>query len=106
MRRLTGQPLDDEYDPSGTHTCPECGARYSGTGGGHCRGGRYGGCCRTFTSDTAAAAHRRGPGDARRCITDAEMADDGWRSTGNGWTNSAPMPEGIHESHPGDTPAP
>lgn len=78
-----------------TCMCPECGQTYSGNGGGHCRGGAYGGCCRTFTGDTAAAKHRTGPYNphrARRCLTDAELLDAGWRETQRGWTNSEPNP--------------
>lgn len=44
-----------------TSTCPECGATYRVLSGGHCRGGAYGGCCRTYSSDRAATAHRKGP---------------------------------------------
>lgn len=82
-------------------TCPECGQTYSGNGGGHCRGGDYGGCCRTFTSDAAAAAHMVGPYSARRCVdvdNDIRTRKDGttwrvpWRETPRGWTNSEPNP--------------
>lgn len=77
-------------------TCPECGIEYSPNGGGHCRGGAYGGCCRTFTSDSSADAHRIGPHDRRdgirRCLTDEEMVLP-WRLTPRGWTNSKPMDE-------------
>ena len=77
-------------------TCPECAAVYSPNGGGHCRGGPYGGCCRTFTSDSAADAHMKGPYDNRCCV---DMDDDWtvkgrkvvWRETARGWTNSPPM---------------
>jgi hypothetical protein len=72
-----------------TCRCPECGQQYSGSGGGHCRGGRYGGCCRTFTSDTAASAHRVGPyhpRGLRRCLD--LPSSEGWRETSRGWTNS------------------
>lgn len=77
--------------------CPECGAVYSGNGGGHCRGGPYKGCCRTFTSDAAAAAHLVGPYSDRRCVdvfNDVRIRKDGseyrvpWRETPRGWTNA------------------
>lgn len=79
--------------------CPECGARYSPNGGGHCRGGAYGGCCRTFSSDAAADAHRKGPygvPGGRYCVDfDADYTEKGrrieWRLTDRGWTNSPPM---------------
>ena len=78
-----------------THSiCPECGAVYSWRGGGHCRGGEYGGCCQTFRNDTAADAHRVGPHDPkglRRCLASEEMLDAGWRLTDRGWTNSKEM---------------
>lgn len=77
--------------------CPECGARYSPNGGGHCRGGKYNGCCRTFTSDAAADAHRKGEyGVDRHCVDfDNDYTATGrkveWRETPRGWTNSPPM---------------
>jgi len=84
-------------------TCNICGQQYSPKGGGHCRGGAYGGCCRTFSSDRAGDKHRVGPYDPpglRRCLTDEEMATltrkDGtiiWRLTNRGWTNEPPRPD-------------
>ena len=68
--------------------CPECGQMYPPKGGGHCRGGAYGGCCRTFTSNSAFADHKHG---TRRTCLDV-TAEDGWRETPRGWTNAAPMP--------------
>jgi hypothetical protein len=76
--------------------CPECGASYSPNGGGHCRGGKYGGCCRTFTSDSSGDKHRVGPYDppgSRRCLTLDELLADGWRETPHGWTPEPPMSE-------------
>ena len=67
-------------------TCHDCGATYSGTGGGHCRE-----CHRTFTSDSAADAHRKGPYTDRYCIDpDNDYTQTGkkvpWRLTAHGWT--------------------
>jgi hypothetical protein len=86
-----------EEDP--VPTCPECNAHYTPSGGGHCRDG----CHRTFTSDSAASAHRTGPYEprsARRCLTDEELAGmtrkDGslvWTLTPRGWSNSPVMTE-------------
>lgn len=77
--------------------CPECGQEFAAKGGGHCRGGAYGGCCRTFTSNAAADKHRIGEFSVdRRCV--ADMDDDWrpgrdgalvrvpWRLTPRGWT--------------------
>ena len=81
-----------------TSTCPECGTTYRAKSGGHCRGGAYGGCCRTYSSDSAAAAHIRGPASDRSC---ASMDDDhdtkgnpiAWRQNHYGeWTNEPPRP--------------
>lgn len=73
-----------------TCTCPDCGATYSGTGGGHCRSG----CHRTFTSDRAAEAHRVGEfGVGRHCIDVATT--EGWRETSRGWTNRPEMPRAV-----------
>ncbi len=74
--------------------CPDCGERYSGTdaSGGHCRGGVYGGCCRTFASDAAADAHRPVGGP---CLDVATAP--GWRLTARGWTNTPPMPPEVLE---------
>jgi hypothetical protein len=82
-------------------TCNICNQEYSPNGGGHCRGGAYGGCCRTFSSDAAGDRHRIGPYDPpsmRRCMTDEEMVADTmkdgstrWRLTPKGWSISPPM---------------
>lgn len=81
--------------------CPECGETYSPKGGGHCRGGAYGGCCRTFASDGAADAHRRGPysPDGLRHCVDVTMPDFNrngkpvvWRLTARGWTHRKEQP--------------
>ena len=75
-------------------TCPECGATFpGGQRGGHCRGGAYGGCCLTFSSDAAFDHHRVGPQSARSCLD--VTVDAGWRLTRNGWTDSEPMPADV-----------
>ena len=73
-------------------TCAICMGQYRAHSGGHHRGGIYGGCCRTFASDTAGANHLTGPPDDRRCI-DVEN-NEGWRRNQYGeWTDSKPMTE-------------
>lgn len=47
------------------------------------RGGKYGGCCRTFVSVAAFDAHRVGPFTDRRCH-DA-TSDPRWVETDEGW---------------------
>lgn len=74
-------------------TCPRCGAKYSGADrrGGHCAA-----CCTTFTSQTSFDAHRYGPYDGdRKCMTQQEMEQAGFRDTDRGWTNSPPMPDHL-----------
>lgn len=74
--------------------CPECGESYpGGRQGGHCRGGEYGGCCLTFSSDSAFDHHRTGPfaPDGQRRCADVTV-DPAWRLTRRGWTDSDPMP--------------
>lgn len=61
--------------------CPDCGGRYWGERGNHCRGGRFNGCCRTYYGLRAFDAHRPG----RKCRTTAELAADGWTRDDNGW---------------------
>lgn len=62
---------------------------------GHCKGGKWGGCCESFTSYTAFDRHRIGPYDSRdgvrRCLTPAEMIAMGGRDTPRGWTFEPPM---------------
>lgn len=61
-------------------TCPDCARRYTATVG-HCRGGRYTGCCRSFRTEQDAERHRvRG-----RCQTDAELTAKGWIQEGDFW---------------------
>lgn len=88
--------------------CNVCQVSYSPLGGGHCRGGEWGGCCRTFSSDDAGDRHRIGPYNPpgqRRCITDEELMttyrQDGtllWRHTPKGWTTSRPMDAEARQS--------
>lgn len=68
--------------------CPDCGETYGGGQGtgGHCRS-RYGGCCRTFRSQSAYDAHLIN----FRCGIDVRNAPK-WRETDRGWTNSTQMP--------------
>jgi hypothetical protein len=82
--------------------CPECGQTYSPKGGGHCRGGAYGGCCRTFTSDAAGDFHKVGPYEPRGSRVCVDVDDDWrvkrdgtrwkvpWRLTKRGWTPFPP----------------
>lgn len=70
-----------------TSKCPYCGEVYRVHSGGHCMGGRFDGCCRTFASDSAGDAHRPVGGP---CI-DVTVAE-GWRRNRWGeWTNTRPM---------------
>ncbi len=63
------------------NACPDCGQGYR-SGAGHCRGGKYGGCCRSFRGTLDFDRHRTGPHDgARRCRTDAELLDAHWVKT-------------------------
>jgi hypothetical protein len=82
--------------------CPECGAVYRARSGGHCRGGRYGGCCRTFASDNVGDAHRKGPYSGERYCVDfdndynAKGRKIAWRRNRYGeWTNAPSLPGNI-----------
>jgi hypothetical protein len=69
--------------------CHICGNEYhGGERGGHCRGGKYGGCCQTFSNDATGDKHRPVGGP---CLTPAEMTALGWRETPRGWTHWPPM---------------
>lgn len=70
-------------------TCPECGVVFSVKNGGHCRGGVYGGCCRTFSSDFSFTAHRKGPWDQRYCVPVDSTQE--WRHGRLGWTDRPSM---------------
>lgn len=60
--------------------CDDCRRPFKANAG-HCRGGRYGGCCKSFASGVDFDLHRTGdfgiPGD-RRCLTSEEMLKIGW----------------------------
>jgi hypothetical protein len=82
--------------------CPDCGQTYRVKSGGHCRGGAFGGCCRTFASDSAADAHRKGPYSGKRVCVDF---DDDYNSKGRKvewrqnqwgeWTNAPSLPRNV-----------
>lgn len=65
-------------------TCPDCGHTFN-TGVGHCRGGRWGGCCRSFNSHRDGDAHQRDG----RCRTDADLTAAGWVEADGWWTSAA-----------------
>lgn len=60
-------------------TCPDCGLEYLPSPG-HCRGGRYGGCCRSFRTGADFDEHQVGRYEPheRRCLTDEELIEAGW----------------------------
>jgi hypothetical protein len=66
--------------------CPDCGQTYRATAG-HCRGGRFGGCCRSFEESQDFDRHRTGGfhDGSRRCLTDAEMVEKGWTRVEHRW---------------------
>lgn len=68
--------------------CPDCQRQYRAVAG-HCRGGKYGGCCRSFRGTKDFDAHRVGAfhDGSRRCLTDAEMLDKGWIQTDGLWAS-------------------
>jgi hypothetical protein len=70
---------------------------YRARSGGHCAGGPFGGCCRTFASTTAGDAHRQGDyATGRECID--VTTEEGWRLNQYGeWTNSKPMDDAAIE---------
>jgi hypothetical protein len=81
-------------------TCPDCGQAYSGAqrGGGHCHGGKYGGCCQSFRSQRTADAHRTGPynpAGQRRCLTPDEMRAKGWTRDDAGMWRAAPPQQPV-----------
>lgn len=59
--------------------CDICGQNYRPVAG-HCRGGRWGGCCTSFAAGVDFDAHRTGAyeGGARRCLSREEMRAAGW----------------------------
>jgi hypothetical protein len=68
---------------SGNNVCGICGATFRPRVG-HCTGGRFGGCCRSFTNAADADAHRVGNHDdgTRRCMTDSELHMSGYTDEG------------------------
>jgi hypothetical protein len=75
--------------------CSQCGRRYNGSdrSGGHCVGGKFGGCCKSFRSLTGFDKHRTGPfePDERRCMTAEELTAKGWSvDDNNTWRMPAP----------------
>lgn len=68
------------------NTCPDCGQTYRPEAG-HCRAGRYGGCCRSFANVARGEdPHRSGDySTGRRCMTDAELLAAGWELDGHYW---------------------
>jgi hypothetical protein len=84
---------DPESDLKRDCTCPDCGQAYSGadSSGGHHRGGKYGGCCQSFRSNTTASAHFVPVGDGKmRCATPDEMRERGWNRDEYGVWRAAP----------------
>jgi hypothetical protein len=70
-------------------THPKCGTSWSGLGRAHCPA-----CCRTFSCDSAAGQHRKGPyGGGRHCVDPATVGlvavDKPW---GVMWQNPGPDP--------------
>lgn len=86
-------------------TCRYCGDAY-GNGGGHCQGGKWGGCCRSFASQAAFDDHRVGPYDGTRSCLPVHRLE-GWRLTHKGWTNAKPMtPEDAARTKAAGVPIP
>lgn len=73
--------------------CQVCKRMFNGSdrSGGHCKGGRFGGCCKSFRSLTGFDKHRTGPYENRRCRTDEELLAKGWTvDANNTWRMPAP----------------
>ena len=75
--------------------CDICGAIFGPADTGHCRGGKWGGCCQTFASSHAFDRHRTGPFNPdglRRCRTTGELEAKGWAKTGpyDSWRTPPP----------------
>jgi hypothetical protein len=75
-------------------TCSQCGRMFNGSdrSGGHCVGGKFGGCCKSFRSLGGFDKHRTGPYDGeRRCLTSGELTAKGWTCDDNNtWRMPAP----------------
>ena len=69
--------------------CDICGQAFKPSVG-HCRGGKWEGCCRSFVSNKGGDAHRVGKfGDgSRRCMTDEELNEKGWIRDSHGYWSS------------------
>lgn len=75
--------------------CPDCDRWFNGSdrSGGHCRGGGFGGCCKSFRSLTGFDKHRTGKYEPneRRCMTADELTAKGWTCDDNNtWRMPAP----------------
>lgn len=72
--------------------CRQCGRNYpTGEQGGHCTG-----CHLSFSSDRVFDRHRVGS-DTRRCLTEPEMLDKGFRLRDNGyWGTGNVYDKSIH----------
>jgi hypothetical protein len=66
--------------------CPDCGQRYKANAG-HCRGGRFGGCCSSFATGSGFDEHRTGDhaDGTRRCLTVEERREAGWAQRPGGF---------------------
>lgn len=67
-------------------TCPDCHQTYHPKSG-HCRGGKYGGCCKSFHASADFDLHRTGSADARRCRTTDELTESKWQQIDGRWTS-------------------
>lgn len=72
---MPGPEYDDNAEGRDWH-CPDCRVLIK-LGGNHCRGGKYGGCCRTFTSIDAFDRHHWYPAGKHTCLTDEQLRQ--WR---------------------------
>jgi hypothetical protein len=76
--------------PTGTIWHPKCGKSWTGKSAEHCDV-----CCQTFSGSSAGDLHRRGPGDARRCVSPESIGlkydetRDLWRLPGT-WRPEGP----------------
>lgn len=69
-------------------TCPDCHTAYL-RNAGHCRGGRYAGCCKSWRTGSDFDAHRTGDiaTGTRRCLTTDELLTAGWEYRDGLWTS-------------------
>ena len=67
--------------------CPDCQVISTSERACHCRGGKYGGCCRTLTGIGAFDRHHVSDDSPRgkRCLTDDELAAAGLETDPRGW---------------------